>query len=85
VGEQADISIDEQTTGRIINQMEQASGAGCQKPWITNGQNTLQAVNAATKREHRGHERADAWASAEITGYQDGRWANFKQWQQIGA
>ena len=25
------------------------------------------------------------WAAAEITGYQDGRWATFKQWQQIGA
>jgi antirestriction protein ArdC len=25
------------------------------------------------------------WASAEITGYQDGRSASFKQWQQIGA
>jgi hypothetical protein len=25
------------------------------------------------------------WAAAEITSYQDGRWASFKQWQQIGA
>jgi hypothetical protein len=25
-----------------------------------------------------------SWVAAEITGYQDGRWASFKQWQQIG-
>ncbi len=25
------------------------------------------------------------WAATEITGYQDGRWARFKQWQQFGA
>jgi hypothetical protein len=30
-----------------------------------------------------GRERL--WAAAEITGYQDGRWASFKQCQQIGA
>jgi antirestriction protein ArdC len=49
VGEQAD--IDERITDRIIEQMETASVAGWQKPWITTGQNTLQPVNAATRRE----------------------------------
>jgi hypothetical protein len=49
------------------------------------GQNTLQQVNAATKREYRGVNVLMLWAAAEITGYQDGRWATFKQWQQIGA
>jgi hypothetical protein len=83
VGEQADIY--ERITGRIIEQMETASAAGWQKPWITTGQNTLQPVNAATKREYRGVNVLMLWASAEITGYQDGRWATFKQWQQIGA
>jgi antirestriction protein ArdC len=42
-------------------------------------------VNAATKREYRGVNVLMLWAAAEITGYQDGRWASFKQWQQIGA
>jgi hypothetical protein len=49
------------------------------------GQNTLQPVNAATKREYRGVNVLMLWAAAEITGYQDGRWASFRQWQQIGA
>jgi antirestriction protein ArdC len=83
VGEQADIY--ERITGRIIEQMEKASAAGWQKPWITTGQNTLQPVNAATRREYRGVNVLMLWAAAEITGYQDGRWASFKQWQQIGA
>jgi hypothetical protein len=83
VGEQAD--IDERITDRIIEQMETASVAGWQKPWITAGQNTLQPVNAATRREYRGVNVLMLWAAAEITGYQDGRWASFKQWQQIGA
>ena len=72
-------------TARNIEQMETASAAGWQKPWITTGQNTLQPVNAATRREYRGVNVLMLWAAAEITGYQDGRWANFKQWQQIGA
>jgi antirestriction protein ArdC len=83
VGEQAEIY--ERITARIIEQMETASAAGWQKPWITTGQNTLQPVNAATKREYRGVNVLMLWAAAEITGYQDGRWASFKQWQQIGA
>jgi antirestriction protein ArdC len=52
VGEQADIY--ERITARIIEQMEQASAAGWQKPWITTVQNTLQPVNAATRRDYRG-------------------------------
>jgi antirestriction protein ArdC len=78
MGEQADIY--ERITARIIEQMETASAAGWQKPWITTGQNTLQPVNAATRREYRGVNVLILWAAAEITGYQDGRWASFKQW-----
>jgi len=77
VGEQAD--IDERITDRIIEQMETASVAGWQKPWITAGQNTLQPVNAATRREYRGVNVLMLWAAAEITGYQDGRWASLEQ------
>jgi antirestriction protein ArdC len=83
VDEQADIY--ERITARIIEQMETASAAGWQKPWITTGQNTLQPVNGATKREYRGVNVLMRWVAAEITGYQDGRWASFKQWQQTGA
>ena len=83
VGEQADSYL--RITARIIEQMETASAAGWQKPWITTGQNTPQPVNAATRREYRGVNVLMLWAAAEITGYKDGRWANFKQWQQIGA
>lgn len=83
VSEQAD--IDERITTRIIQQMEAASAAGWQEPWITTGNNTLQPVNAATRREYRGVNVLMLWAAAEISGYKDGRWANFKQWQQIGA
>ena len=81
--EQADIY--EPITARIIEQMETASAAGWQKPWITTGQNTLQPVNAATRREYRGVNVLMLWASAEITGKKDGRWASFKQWQQISS
>ena len=38
------------------------------------------ADSAATKREYRGVNVLMLWAAAEITGYQDGRWATFKQW-----
>jgi len=82
VGEQAEFY--EQIAGRIIEQMLTASAAGWQKPWITTRQNTLQPVNAATRREYRGVNVLMSWVAAEITGYQDGRWASFKQWQQIG-
>lgn len=82
-GEQAEFY--ERITARIIEQMETASAAGWQKPWITTEQNTLQPVNAATRREYRGVNVLMLWAAAEITGYQDGRWPSFKQWQQIGA
>ncbi|WP_051017108.1 ArdC family protein [Cyanobium gracile] len=63
--------------------METASSAGRQKPWITTRQNTLQPVNAASRREYRGVNVLMLWVSAEIAGYQDGRWASFRQWQQI--
>ena len=49
------------------------------------GQNTLKPVNAATRREYRGVNVLMLWASAEITGKKDGRWASFKQWQQISS
>jgi antirestriction protein ArdC len=48
-GEQAEFY--ERITGRINEQMETASAEGWQKPWITTGQNTLQPVNAATRRK----------------------------------
>jgi antirestriction protein ArdC len=83
VGEQAEFY--ERITGRIIEQMETASAAGWQKRWITTGQNTLQPVNATTRREYRGVNVLMLWAAAEITGYKDGRWASFKRWQQIRA
>ena len=83
MGEQADSYL--RITARIIEQMETASAAGWQKPWITTGQNTLQPENAATRREYRGVNMLMLWAAAEISCYEDGRWANFKQWQQIGA
>jgi len=77
VGEQAEFY--ERITGRIIEQMETASVAGWQKPWITTGQNTLQPVNAATKREYRGVNMLMLRAAAEITSYKDGRWASLEQ------
>ncbi len=83
MGEQAEFY--ERITGRIIEQMETASAAGWQKRWITTGQNTLQPVNATTRREYRGVNLLMLWAAAEITGYKDGRWASFKRWQQIRA
>lgn len=42
-------------------------------------------MNAATRQEHRGVNVLMLWASAEITGKKDGRWASFKQWQQISS
>jgi len=77
VSEQAD--IDERITTQIIQQMEAASAAGWQKPWITTGRNTLQPVNAATKREYRGVNMLMLRAAAEITSYKDGRWASLEQ------
>ena len=70
MGEQADIY--KPITARIIEQMETASAARWHKPWLTTGQNTLQPVNAATRREFRGLNVLMLRASAEITGTRTG-------------
>ena len=42
-------------------------------------------MNAAIRRAYRGVNVLMLWASAEITGKKNGRWASFKQWQQISS
>ena len=75
----------ERITARILEPMAKASAAGWQKPSIATRQNTLQPMNAGTMREYRDVNLLMLSAAAEINSHQDGRWASFRQWQQIGA
>lgn len=71
-------------TETVINMMEKVEDKW-EKPWITVGHNIMMPKNAVTNKDYNGVNVVMLWASAEMAGYTDGRWASFKQWQEKGA
>jgi len=73
---------------RVTDQVVAAIEAGTESlklPWRTSGGFPSSPINAVTKRPYRGINVLILWATAEARGYQSGKWATFKQWQELGA
>lgn len=73
----------ERVTAQIIAAIE--SGPGSYKmPWHRWGEGLGQPVNAVTGRRYRGLNVLQLWSSAELEGYESGRWATLRQWSEAG-
>jgi antirestriction protein ArdC len=76
--------IYQRATDLIVKAIEE--GAGTYKmPWRTSGGFPYSPINAASKKPYRGVNVLVLWAIAQEKGYQSGRWATYKQWQELGA
>ncbi len=67
-------------TDRITAALE--SAGPWQRPWTIGG-GTMMPANALTGRAYRGVNAVLLLAAAQTLGY-GGRWATFRQWQQLG-
>lgn len=76
--------IFQRVTDQIVNAIE--CGAGAFKlPWRTSAQFLHSPINAANRIPYRGINILILWAIAQEKRYTTGRWATFKQWQELGA
>lgn len=74
----------EKITLQIIAAVE-AGAEAYRMPWHRWGQSLAQPVNAVSGRTYRGINRLLLWAAAENAGYPSGRWATYRQWNELGA
>ena len=76
--------IYQRVTDLIVKAIE--AGADTYKmPWRTSGGFPHSPINAVSKKPYRGVNVLLLWAIAQDKGYKSGRWATYKQWQELGA
>lgn len=76
--------IYQRVTDLIVKAIE-AGAEGYKMPWRTTGGFPHSPINAASKKPYRGVNVLVLWATAQEKGYKSGRWATYKQWQELGA
>lgn len=74
----------EKITAQIVAAVEAGAGE-YQMPWHRWGQALAQPVNAVSGWSYRGINKLLLWAAAESAGYPSGRWATYRQWNEMGA
>ncbi len=74
----------EKITAHIITAVE-AGTAKYEMPWHRWGKSLAQPVNAVSGWTYRGINKLLLWAAAEREGYPSGRWATYRQWNELGA
>jgi antirestriction protein ArdC len=73
---------------RITNQIIAAIEAGAGEfvmPWHHDGTATARPINVASGKAYRGVNTLALWAAAQSSGYSDGLWGTYRQWQALGA
>ncbi|RWM09746.1 MAG: DUF1738 domain-containing protein [Mesorhizobium sp.] len=73
---------------RITNQIIAAIEAGAGEfvmPWHHEGTATARPINVASGKAYRGVNTLALWAAAQSSGYPDGLWGTYRQWQALGA
>ncbi|RWL94333.1 MAG: DUF1738 domain-containing protein [Mesorhizobium sp.] len=73
---------------RITNQIIAAIEAGAGEfvmPWHHEATATARPINVASGKAYRGVNTLALWAAAQSSGYPDGLWGTYRQWQAIGA
>ncbi len=77
------MDLHQQITDRIITALETASANDWRCPWHRTGGGL--PTNAKTGRPYRGINILSLWATDQVSGYGDARWATYKQWTEMGA
>ncbi|CCV16376.1 ArdC-like ssDNA-binding domain-containing protein [Mesorhizobium sp. STM 4661] len=73
---------------RITNQIIAAIEAGAGEfvmPWHHEGTATVRPINVASGKAYRGVNTLALWAAAQSSGYPNGLWGTYRQWQALGA
>lgn len=73
---------------RITNQIIEAIERGAGKyrmPWHTSGEFLSSPINAQSKKPYRGINILALFATGAEHGYDNGIWATYKQWRELGA
>ena len=71
-------------TGEIISVIE--AGAGDWRyPWHHDGTAVTRPENIASSRRYRGVNVLALWIAAQASGYSNGVWGTYRQWQAVGA
>jgi len=71
-------------TAEIIAAIEQGAGEW-RAPWFHNGTGAARPANVASGRRYRGINTVALWVAAMASGYTDGVWGTYRQWQGAGA
>lgn len=73
---------------RITNDIIAAIERGAEHwkmPWHHDGSATFRPINLASQKPYRGVNVVALWAAAEVSGFQQGLWGTYRQWQAQGA
>ncbi|MDQ1902073.1 zincin-like metallopeptidase domain-containing protein [Paracoccus sp. WLY502] len=71
-------------TAAIIAAIEHGAGEW-HAPWFHNGSCAARPTNVASGRRYRGINTVALWAAAMVSGYNNGLWGTYRQWQEAGA
>ncbi|WP_095205341.1 ArdC family protein [Mesorhizobium carmichaelinearum] len=71
-------------TAEIIAAIEQGAGEW-RAPWFHNGTSATRPTNISSGKRYRGINTVALWVAAMASGYGDGLWGTYRQWQDAGA
>ena len=71
-------------TAEIVAAIEQGAGEW-RAPWFHNGTSVARPANVSSGKRYRGINTVALWVAAMASGYSDGLWGTYRQWQDIGA
>ena len=71
-------------TAEIIAAIERGAGEW-RAPWFHNGTSVARPTNVNSGKRYRGINTVALWVAAMASGYSDGLWGTYRQWQGTGA
>ncbi len=71
-------------TAEIIAAIERGTGEW-RAPWFHNGTSVARPTNVSSGKRYRGINTVALWVAAMASGYSDGLWGTYRQWQGSGA
>lgn len=83
-GPEARADIYTRVTAEIIAALEHGAGEWL-APWFHDGAHAARPTNVASGKRYRGINTVALWVAAMTSGYSDGLWGTYRQWQAAGA
>lgn len=71
-------------TAEIVAAIEAGAGRW-RMPWHHDGTSTARPTNLASSRRYRGINTLALWIAAQASGYGEGLWGTYRQWQAAGS